>query len=215
MTTMRTAVTTLVVAGAVLAGGGAAALADDGHGQNGSAKRQERCLQMAQKAAERQGLTVAQLEAKLRQHALDRIDAAAKAGKLTADQAAALKQRVNGWKLCDGKALRGVGKVARARVAHAGMAVASMMAGALKYLDLTPAELRKELKAGKSLGDLATAAKLSVGGLKTAMLAGITTRLDKAVTDKKLTAAQRDALLARYGKLADRLIEKSFGHGSG
>lgn len=201
---MRTAITTLVVGGALLTGGGAA-LADDGHGQGASGTRQERCLRMAERIAERQGLTVAQLEAKLRQKALDRIDAALKAGKLTEEQAAALRQRVNGWKLCS-RMVGGGGQGKHVRFA----AVASMMAGALDYLDLSRNELRAQLKAGKSLGDIATATGKSVSGLKQAMLAKITARLDKAVTDGKLTDERRDAMLERYGKLADRLIEKHF-----
>jgi hypothetical protein len=201
---MRTAITTLVVGGALLTGGGAA-LADDGHGQGAAGTRQERCLRMAERIAERQGLTVAQLEAKLRQKTLDRIEAALKAGKLTDEQAAALKKRVNEWKLCSGMSGgRGHGKHLRFA------AVASMMAGAADYLDLSRSELRSELKAGKSLGDIATAKGKSVSGLKQAMLAKITARLDKAVTDGKLADARRDALLERYGKLADRLIEKHF-----
>jgi hypothetical protein len=197
----RTAITTLVLAGALLAGSGAA-LADDGQGKGAAGTKQERCQRVAQRIAERQGLTVAQLEAKLRQRALDRIDAALKAGKLTEQQAASLRQRVNEWKLCAAS----VGG-RHARHVHFA-AVASMLAGAAHYLDLTGGELRSELKAGKSLGDIATAKGLSISGLKQAMLAKITARLDKAVTDGKLTGRRRDALLEGYGKLADRLIAK-------
>ena len=62
---------------------------------------------------------------------------------------------------------------------------------------------------GKSLGEIAKAKGKSVSGLKTAMLAKIKARLDKAVADDKLTDERRDALMERYGKLADRLIAKT------
>ncbi len=46
------------------------------------------------------------------------------------------------------------------------------------------------------------------------MLAKVKARLDKAVADDKLTDARRDALMERYGKLADRLIAKTHKHKS-
>ena len=207
MTTTRIAIVTLAVVGTLLYGGGAA-LADDGHGQGTAATRQERCQRMAQRIAERQGITVEQLEAKLRQRALDRIDAALKAGRISAEQAAKLKERVNAWKLC---ASSGEGHDKR----HHALALGSMLAGAADYLGLTHDQLRQELGAGKSLKDIATAKHLSVPGLKDAMLARIKARLDKAVADGKLTAERRDALLEKYGQLVDRLIEKSFKTASG
>ena len=203
MTTTRTAMMTLAVAGALLYGGGAA-LADDGHGQGSATARQERCQRLVERIAERQGITVEQLEAKLRQRALDGIETALKAGRITGQQAAKLRQRVNEWKLCDGSLTRRHGSHVQAA------AVGSMLAGAAHYLGLTRDQLRQQLTAGKSLEQIAAGKSLSVTGLKDAMLAKIKARLDKAVADGKLTDARRDALLERYGKLADWLLEKSF-----
>ena len=54
-----------------------------------------------------------------------------------------------------------------------------------------------QLRAGKSLAQIATAQGKTVDGLKAAILAGVKARLDKAVTAGKLTAAQEKTLLDR------------------
>ena len=202
MRTTRTAIAALATAGALLAGGGAA-LAGEGPGQ-GSDKG-SRCQRIAEGIAAKQGVTVAELEAKLKQLALERINAALAAGRITQDQAGKLKAKVDVWKLCSG----GLAKVRHAKRLHV-VAVGSMIAGAIDYLDITPQKLREDLRAGKSLADIATAEGKTVSGLKSRMLEKITARLNKAFADGKLTAEQRDALLQRYGKLADRLIAKTF-----
>jgi hypothetical protein len=200
------AIATLVAAGALLAGSGVA-LAGQSQGQ-GTAAGGDRCQRFVARIAERQGISVAQLEAKWKQKAIERIDAARAAGRLTADQATRLKARIADWKFCDGSLRKAGAKARQAARLHA-VAVGSMIAGAIDYVDITRKELFAEWRSGKSLGNIATAQGKSVSGLKTAMLAKITARLDKAVTDDKLTDERRDALLERYGKLADRLIAKT------
>ncbi len=127
---------------------------------------------------------------------------------MTADQATKLKARIAEWKFCDGSLRKAGAKARQAARLHA-VAVGSMIAGAIDYVDITRKDLFAEWRAGKSLGEIATAKGKSVSGLKTAMLAKVKARLDKAVADDKLTDERRDALLERYGKLADRLIAKT------
>ena len=206
MKQMGIAIATLVAAGALLAGGGIA-VAGTGQGQ-GTAPSGDRCQRFVERIADKRGITVAELEAKWKQKALGGIDAALKAGRITGDQAARLKARVTGWKFCDGSLWK-----ARAKTHHAGLlnvaAVASMVAGAVDYLDVTGKDLLAAWRAGKSLGDIAQAKGKGVSGLKAAMLAKLTARLDKAVADDRLTDERRDALVERYGKLADGLIAKT------
>jgi hypothetical protein len=200
------AIATLVAAGALLAGSGVA-VAGQGHGQ-GTAANGDRCQRFVARIAERQGISVAELEAKWKQKAIERIDAARAAGRLTADQATKLKARIAEWKFCDGSLRKAGAKARQAAHLHA-IAVGSMIAGAIDYVDMTRKDLFAAWRSGKSLGDIATAKGKSVSGLKTAMLAKVKARLDKAVAGDKLTDERRDALLERYGKLADRLIAKT------
>jgi hypothetical protein len=62
---------------------------------------------------------------------------------------------------------------------------------AAAYLGLTPAELRTQLHAGKSLSAVATAQGKSVSGLENAILAAVTKRVDAS----KLTDARKAAVI--------------------
>jgi hypothetical protein len=59
------------------------------------------------------------------------------------------------------------------------------------YLGLTPAELRAQLKAGKSLATLATEHGKTASGLDNAIVAAVTKRVDAT----KLTATRKTALI--------------------
>ena len=76
--------------------------------------------------------------------------------------------------------------------------------GAAKYLGLTDAQLRGQLRSGKSLAQIADARSKSLDGLKSAIEAAVKSDLDKAVADKRLTQAQEDHILS---DLHDRLDE--------
>jgi hypothetical protein len=203
------AMATLALAAALLVGSGVA-VAGTGQGGKGTAPSGDRCQRFVARIAEKQGISVAALEAKWKQKAVERIDAALTARRLTEEQARKLKARIAEWKLCDTSLWKARPKAHQVARVHAA-AVGSMVAGAIDYLDLTGKDLRAAWRAGKSLGDVAQAKGKSISGLKTAMLAKLTTRLDKAVADDRLTDERRDALVERYGKLADGLIAKTFG----
>ena len=91
---------------------------------------------------------------------------------------------------------------ARVKRPALGAAVAS-------YLGLTPAQLRARLGAGTSLAQIATAQGKTAAGLKSAILAAVTTRLDKAVAGGRLSATQEKALLDRLSAHLDELINRT------
>jgi hypothetical protein len=68
-------------------------------------------------------------------------------------------------------------------------------AAAAKYLGLTKAQLVNQLRSGKSLAQIAKAQGKTTSGLEQAMTAEVKTRLDKAVANKRITAAQEQKLL--------------------
>jgi hypothetical protein len=202
--TKRMSVAALAVASSLLVAGGTAAAAG-GPGQGASSGGQARCERMAEWIAKRQGIGTAELEARLRQRALARVEAAAKAGRLTEARAQELRERIGAWKLCSAKP-KAAAEAWQAKRFHA-WALGSMLRRGYEYLDLTGRQVRDQLHAGKSLGEIAAAQQgKSAAGLKAAMLAGIAERLGAAVDKGTLTDERRDALLARYGTLADRLI---------
>jgi hypothetical protein len=107
--------------------------------------------------------------------------------------------------VCAVAALAGSADAAK-RPAHG-----ALLRAAAAYIGVSRAELVKDARAGQTLAQIATAHRKTVAGLKSAMLAALKTRLDAAVSAKKLTAAQAQARLARADKLLDRIVNARLG----
>jgi hypothetical protein len=82
-------------------------------------------------------------------------------------------------------------------------AVARLVAG---YLGLTPLELRSQLTAGKTLGQIASDQGKTASGLEQAVEAAVKTRLDQAVTAGKLSSANEQKLLTALQTRLDSLV---------
>jgi len=191
MRTNRTVVGAIAGATALLVGGGTA-LADQGGDNRGAG-----CDARLARIAEARGLTVAQLEAQIEARLLARVDAALAAGRISSEQAAKLRLRVEA-----GSACRGTRHAVR-------QGIRGVLAAAADYLGLTRAELRAHLP-GTSLGALTEKQGKRVAGLKAAMLAPAKQRLARAVGAGRITQAQADERLARLESLVDRLVAKTF-----
>ncbi|MEP7223416.1 MAG: hypothetical protein ABI783_00470 [Actinomycetota bacterium] len=188
----RYVVATLVGAGALLIGGGVA-IADPGAGNRGA-----RCEERLAKVAEERGVSVEQLQTDIKARLMARIDAAEKAGRISSERAAKLRERVSEANLCQGA------RHARGRIAARGM-----MRAAAEFLGLDREELREQLP-GNSLADLAEKQGKKVADLKNAMLAPAKERLAKAVANDHITQARADDVLEKLEMLADKLVSKTF-----
>ena len=153
-------------------------------------------------AAKRLNVTPAELKAALRGAYGDRLDAAVAAGKITKEQADAMKQRAKEGDLPPfrGGHHRGFG--------HHGP---PPLAAAATYLGLTQAELRTELESGKTPAQIAKAQNRSVDGLKKALAAEMRTKLDAAVKAGRLTEAQAAEMQARMAEHLDDLVNGTRG----
>jgi len=188
----RYVVATLAGVGALLIGGGVA-VAGPGDGDRGA-----RCEARLAKIAEKKNVSVEQLRTDIKARLLARIDAAEKAGRISSERAAKLRDRVSVGSLC--------------RAGHhrkAGIAAHSMMGAAAKFLGLDRQELREQLP-GNSLAGLAEKQGKKVADLKNAMLAPAKERLAKAVANGRITQAQADELLDKLEMLVDKLAVKTF-----
>jgi len=150
-------------------------------------------------AAGRLGVTSSKLEDALKGAAIDRVDAALAAGRITKDEADAMKAAINSGKLPLGL---GPGLEMHAD----GHGIGGMLDAAATYLGLTQDQLRTQLESGKSLADVAKAQNKSVDGLKQAMIAAVQSKLDQAVKDGRLTSDQRDQMLADFKAHIDDLV---------
>jgi hypothetical protein len=162
-----------------------------------------------------------QLTQALKGAAQDRVDAAVTAGRLTQAQAAKIKQRIaqaKGLPLIGRPGLgAGVPGPHRGFGGH-GFGPGGELDAAANYLGMTEDKLRTALGDGKSLADVASAQGKSVAGLKAALKAAATARLDAAVKAGRLTGPERTRIEAELDQRLDDLVngtppERGFRHG--
>jgi hypothetical protein len=165
-------------------------------------------------AAKRLGTTPAKLEAALKGAAIDRIDAAVAAGRLTKAQGDAIKQRIQSGK----GPLLGLGPAVRGRPPggrgfgfgfRLGFGPGRSLDAAAHYLGLTDKQLRKQLHSGRSLATIAKNKGKSLSGLESAIRAAVKTRLDKMVQNKRITAAQENQFLQQFDRSLPNLVNGS------
>jgi hypothetical protein len=156
--------------------------------------------------AEAWGKSVQGLEDAILAGVKDRLDAAVAAGKVSAEKAAqllaSLKARVAALVTRTGPA-RAAGPD-KGRPAGRGL-----FGAAAAYLGLAPQALFTQLRAGKSLAQVAQAHGKSVDGLKQAILSAVKARLDTAVAAGRISAAREQAFLARLADRLDALVNRT------
>jgi hypothetical protein len=155
-------------------------------------------------AAQRLGVTPDALQGALKAAALDRVDAAFAAGRITADQASRLKLRIQN-RPGAGLGRNGLGGL-RGR-----LGLRRIVKAAADYLDLKPVEILQQLRQGKSLADIAQAQGKTVDGLETTILTPIKTRLDQAVANQRISSDQEQQLLDKLKTRLDTLVNRHFG----
>ncbi len=174
--------------------------------------------------AKRLNVTRDKLDEALKGAASDQIDAAVAAGRLTQAQGDEAKKRITsgtGVPLPGfrggpgGPGFGGRGGPGGPGGLRFGFGNGMSLSAAAKFLGLTDDALRTQLQAGKSLADIAKAQSKSTDDLKAAMKTAITAELDKAVTDKKLTADQRTKILAGIDARLDQEISETHAGGPG
>jgi hypothetical protein len=176
-------VAVLAVLAVVVIGTGAAV------GATGALSPKQESEAVVNDAAEELGVEPSELTAALKTALKNRVDEALEAGKLTEDEARALKERIDqsdypllfgGPKLFGGHHVFGGGPL--------------QLDAAASYLGLTEAELRTELRSGSTLAEVAKEQGKAVAGLVDAMVAAAKKDLDAAVGAGKLTRTQADAI---------------------
>lgn len=93
-----------------------------------------------------------------------------------------------------------------------GVDAGSCLTAAARYLGLSDADLRAQLRAGKTLAQVAADQGKPVDGLKAAMLAAAKSNLDANTT---LTAERKAALLEQISTRLDTMINQVHGPGGG
>ena len=191
LATRRTLVAGAVVLAVCVGAGAAIAATKDVF----DPKEEQEAFQAA--VAEKLGVTTAELQTAYEEAALEQLDAAVAAGRLTEEEADAIRERIEAGGFLGPHFGFGFGHHIEGGPA---------LEGAADYLGLTEAELHERIRDGQTLAEIAEAEGKSVAGLEQALLAAGKERLDQAVEDGRITAAQRDELLERLEAKIDALV---------
>lgn len=135
------------------------------------------------------------------------VDQAVKDGKLTQDQATKIKARAQ--KGFTTNFLNHKGDHAKDH--KRAFALKSELKVAATTLNLTPAQLKAELKTGKSVSDVAQEHNVPLQNVKTAILNDVKTKLATAVSNHKLTQTRADQINSKVASKIDQFLSKKFG----
>jgi len=202
--TAKKKVLAATVAGLAVAGGGAAIAASQTDSPGSS---------FLDSIAEHLGISSQELEDATKAAAVDQVDQALEEGKITQEQADAMKERIEsgeapfflgpgmfGFRHGFGEPEGGFDGPGH----H--FFFGEKLGSAAEYLGLSEEELHEQLRDGKSLADVAEAQGKSVDGLRQAILAGAKSGLDEAVAAERLTQEQADAIYERLQSSIDDIV---------
>ncbi len=160
--------------------------------------------------AEQLGVEPAELEGAIEQALEDRLDEAVAAGRMTQEQADALKERIESgeFPLFGGGGPGGPGM-------HGGGPIG--LDAAASYLGLSDEELRTELSDGSTLAEIAGEQGKSVDGLVAALVESAKADLADSVEAGRLTETQQAEILDGLEERITTLVNEGFrgGHGPG
>jgi outer membrane murein-binding lipoprotein Lpp len=162
-------------------------------------------------AARQLGVQPNELSNALKQALKNRVEAAVEDGRLTKEDAARIKKRIDANEIpFFGLGLgfhRGPGPGFHRE--HHSPFHAKLQAAA-KYLGMSQSDLRKSLDSGKTLAQVARDRDKSVDGLVDALVADAETNLDGAVKAGRLTEAEKKEMLAGLKKRITDLVNGRF-----
>jgi hypothetical protein len=197
----RTRIAALATAGALAAAGTGVAVATT---RSDDAKEREQAV--LADAAERLDVEPSELRDALSDAENAQLDADVKAGRLTQEQADAIKAR----RKQSGTVLGGPGLVGRGgphgdlRLHHGGGPF-EITGAAAKALGISRDELWERLRDGETLEEIAKAEGKSLDDVEAAISKALKENLDEAVEDGKLTREQADEMLEHLTERLDDL----------
>lgn len=195
----RTRIAALTAAGALAAAGSGVAVATT---RSDDAKEREQAV--LADAAKRLNVEPSELRDALSEAENAQLDADVKAGRLTQEQADAIKERrkAGGTVLGVGPGEPGDGPRLHFRGGPAG-GPGDLMGAAAKAIGISQDELFAELRDGKKLSEVAKDHGKSFDDVKAAVKAELKKHLDEAVKNGPLTQEQADQMLSRLTESLD------------
>jgi hypothetical protein len=149
------------------------------------------------------GIEPSKLSAALKKALEDRVDAAVAAGRLTKQQGAELKQRIESGEV---PFFAGPGDPGFGHGFGGPHMFLHGLDAAATYLGLTEDQLQSRLRTGKTLAEIAKAQHRSVSGLEGALVEQAQDKLDRAVADGHLSKTQEQQILSGLKQHVDDLV---------
>ena len=192
----------VTIVGAGLLGTVTTAGAQEG-GQPPAAEQSSRRDAFFARVAEKLGVTPEQLRQGIKDAALDAVNQAEESGKITADQAAKARERINSGK--------GAGAFLRhrnERTERMHRLRAGIIESASTALGMTPDELKVQLKSGNSIADVAAEQGVSLDAVKAQIMSDAGAKAAGAVAKGRFSQEKADELLAKLAGRLDELLNK-------
>ncbi|HSS62754.1 MAG TPA: hypothetical protein VLK30_14975 [Candidatus Limnocylindrales bacterium] len=140
------------------------------------------------------GKTQAQINTAFQKAIADTLADEVKSGQITQAQADAIKKKLANQTPCTIPAVRPSAGEAKKTIAAY---MQQYLAAAASALGLSQTQLQTDLKSGQSLADVAAAQHVTEAGFRTRLIANLKPALDAAVTAKKITATQEQAIIGQ------------------
>lgn len=153
-------------------------------------------------------VSVDQLTSASKNAATATVDDLVAQGKLTADRAAKIKDRINN---SDGLGLGGLLGAGRKGHAYEDLIErvrALVVQSSAKAIGIDPSELRTDLKNGQSIAEVAASKNVSLATVKGQITADAKAKLDAAVQNEKITQSREDAALQKLAARLDDILNK-------
>ena len=141
----------------------------------------------------------------VRDAAKDAVASRVASGAITQAQADKLDTRIQNWQAGQALGFFGKGRVAVAMAAHK-----VIVDAAAPVMNLQPADLTAQLKAGKSLNDIAAAQKVDPGQVSAAIGKALKDRVSQAQTNGRLTADQAQKANARIDQELPTIMSRTW-----
>ena len=134
------------------------------------------------------------------------VDEAVTSGKITPEQGAKIKSMDVGTFL----------KFRRHPLAtRVGKAIGNVFQDAADILHLSTSDVKSKLQSGQSLADIATAQNVDPSALKAQLTTSITTEVNQALSDGKISQQTHDRILQNLDQRLDQIINHKGGTGPG
>jgi hypothetical protein len=196
----RTRIAALTTAGALAAAGTGVAVATTS--SDDPKQREDAVLA---DAAKRLDVTPSELRSALSEAEEAQLDADVKAGRLTQEEADAIKERRQDMGTVLGPGVMHGGPGFSLRVKHPGGGPIELIDTAADALGISRDELVDRLRDGKTLEEIAKAEGKSIDDVREAVESALRKRFDKAVEDGHLTREQADEMLSHVTDMIDDL----------